>query len=120
MYLLACLVGPDPNKGEDWRIAHLVEYGHAGPGGSDRRTLIAAEVKKLREPEAKERQKRGTANLKKGQQSPVVANLPQPVNHEENGKARDQAAAMLNVSGRGVQLNSPPALCQRAAQTERN
>lgn len=60
------------------------------------RAMIAVEVKRLLEPEAKERKK---ANLKKGKQNPVKANLPE----RGSGKQTlDQAGTLLNVSGRTV------------------
>lgn len=65
------------------------------------RAMAAAELKKLLEPEAKERKRAGkSADGKaggRGKAKNLGENLPQG-----NSKTRDQAAAMLNVSGRSV------------------
>lgn len=62
------------------------------------RAMAAAEVKKLLEPEAKERKRAGGKAAGKGRPKQDMANLPQA----NNSTTRDQAAAMLNVSGRSV------------------
>lgn len=57
---------------------------------ASQKAMVAAAAKEFFEKEAKERQKRKPANS-------VVENLPQ-----QNGKARDKAAAAVGVSGRSV------------------
>lgn len=64
------------------------------------RATVAAKLKNLLEPEAKERQRDGGKKAGRGRPKKVPANLPEP-----NGKSfdtRDQAAKLLNVSGRSV------------------
>tara|TARA_Y100000310_G_C20565500_1_gene755269 strand:+ start:979 stop:1233 length:255 start_codon:yes stop_codon:yes gene_type:complete len=51
-------------------------------------------------PMSKEAEKRKLATLKKGQDMPDVAKMPQ---REEQGKARDFAAKQFNVSARYIQ-----------------
>jgi len=62
---------------------------------ASQRAMVAARVKPIFEAEAKARQ---LANLKQGSVSPVGANLP-----ERDGRARDQAAAIVNISPRSVE-----------------
>lgn len=57
------------------------------------RSMIGARAKGVYSEKAKERQKAG---LKKGKDKPVVENLP------PREKARDQAAAAVNVSGKSI------------------
>jgi ParB-like chromosome segregation protein Spo0J len=61
------------------------------------RAMVAAKLKKQLEGPAKERRK---AKLKRGNEKPVTANLPE--REKSNSESREQAAAMLNVSGRTV------------------
>lgn len=58
--------------------------------------MVALEAEKYLAEEARERQ---LANLRKGVEIPVKENLPQ----RENGQAREQAAALVGVSGKLVQ-----------------
>lgn len=60
---------------------------------TSQRALVAAKAKPMFEEEARKRQK---AALRKGDKTPVPVNLP------ERGDARDQAAAVVNVSGKSV------------------
>lgn len=67
------------------------------------RAMVAAKLKKMLEPEAKERQRKGGGDKKSKAAKPqksVVANLPQAISNGQ--KTRDQAAALLNVSGKSV------------------
>jgi hypothetical protein len=57
--------------------------------------MIAAKIRELHDQRAKDRQ---AAGRKKGQQKPVVEEVPP----REKGKARDHAAAIVGVSGRLV------------------
>lgn len=61
------------------------------------RATVAAKLKKMLEPAAKDRQRDGQKSGGRGKKKNLVANLP-----PSNGKSRDQAAAMLNVSGKSV------------------
>lgn len=71
------------------------------------RATVAAKLKELLEPEKHENKRKGGGD-KKSQNARTakksdVANLPQAMNSESRAPAaRDQAAAMLNVSGRSV------------------
>jgi hypothetical protein len=68
------------------------------------RALVAARLQAMLKPAAKERQKAGGGDQKspaaKSRRKSVVVNLPQPNGEQE--RTRDQAAAMLNVSGKTV------------------
>jgi hypothetical protein len=55
--------------------------------------MVSVAVKEYLEPGAKERQ---NGNLKKGKQKPEAVKLPE----REKGDTRDQAAAMLGISGK--------------------
>jgi hypothetical protein len=59
------------------------------------RSMVAARLKKLLEPEAKERKRDGGKQAGRGRPKQLPVNLPEA----KNGDTRDQAAAMLNVSG---------------------
>lgn len=61
------------------------------------RAMVSARLKKLLEPEAKERKSAGQKAGGRGRKKNLVENLP-----PSNCKTRDQAASMLNVSGRSV------------------
>jgi hypothetical protein len=56
---------------------------------------VAVELEKLLQPDAKERIKQGAKNSR----SKAVEKMPQP---KQEAKSRDQAAAMVGVSGRTV------------------
>ncbi len=62
------------------------------------RATVAAKLKKMLEPEAKERKSAGQKSGGRGRKKNSVANLPP----SKNGKSRDQAAELLNVSGKSV------------------
>ena len=67
------------------------------------RAMVAARIKPMFEEEARKRQE--ASRVKPGQQvGKVVANLPPP--KQQVGKARDQAAATVNVSPRSVESAS--------------
>ena len=56
---------------------------------------VALKLKKLLEPEAKERKREGGKKAGNGRKKKDVENLPQP---KSKPKSRDQAAAMLGIS----------------------
>jgi len=79
------------------------------------RSVDAAKLKRLLEPDADKKKKSGKsadgAAGGRGKKKNLVANLPQG-----NGRTRDQAAALLNVSGRSVELveKLEPLIAKRA------
>lgn len=85
----ACELDPetDPIK---WVLSHNLYRRHLTPS---QKSQVALKLKKLLEPEAKERQQAG---LKRGDQKPVVEKLP------PREKSRDRAASMLGISGKLV------------------
>lgn len=76
--------------------------------------MVAVEVKKYFEVEARERQQATQAKPGEKVGSKVQANLPEP---SDKGQARDKAAAALNVSPRSVQHASRFSDC--ASETRR-
>lgn len=87
----ACELDPDTDPVK-WVVSHNLHRRHLN---ASQKSQVALKLKKLLEPEAKERQKSG---LKKGKANPVPAKLPE----RSGGDSRDRAASMLGISGKLV------------------
>lgn len=103
--LLACAIAgkkPDTCEIDDDHsfdpIAYVLSANlHRRHLNESQRSLVAARMKKLLEPDAKNRQREGGKSAGRSRPKQVSANLHQP-----NGKASDQAATLLNVGSSSV------------------
>ena len=83
-------------------IAYVISHNlHRRHLNESQRATVAAKLKKMLQPEAEKKKKTGKsadgAAGGRGKKKNLVENLPQG-----NGRTRDQAAALLNVSGKSV------------------
>lgn len=83
----------DPIK---WVLSHNLHRRHLNPS---QKAMVAVNLKKLLEPEAKERKKQSPGRPKKDEEKKDAAKLPHV---KRNGDSRDRAALMVGVSGKLV------------------